>query len=320
MYLSPRPFSRVYFRMKYSMSGGISFPVLAKGRHHDGQDVQPVVQVLPVASLGDRVLQVAVGGRDHPDIDMQRFRAAEPFEPAFLQHAQQLDLDGPADLADLVQKDRSAGRPLEIPLARRAQCAGIRPLFGPEEFAFQQAFGNGSATHIHERVFLPVASCVDRPGDQALARTAFTEQQDGGIGPGDLLHAVEDVPDLGAFADDVRVGDGRRSGRCIRTPPVLLLLQRAFYGGEQLLQLHRLGQIGKGAVAHGLDGRLHGGEGRHHDDTRFRRSAGHALDQVQAVDPGHFHVREQDVELAVTGRFIGLFPVRHPRDFVPLAR
>ena len=174
-------------------------------------------------------------------------------------------------------------------------------------------------TSTNGRSLRKLLACIAR-GDQALARSALAHQKDRRIGPGDLVHPIEDVPDPGAFADDVRVGDGRRPGRGFHAPHVLLLLQRSFYGGEQLLELHRLGQVGEGAVAHGLDGRLHRGERRHHDDTRFRRGAGHALDQVQAVDPGHFHIREQHVESAAAGRFIGLLAVRHPRDLVPLAR
>ena len=45
-------------------------------------------------------------GGDDADVDLDRLRAADPFEFVQLQHTQQLDLSFGADVADLVEEDR----------------------------------------------------------------------------------------------------------------------------------------------------------------------------------------------------------------------
>ena len=57
--------------------------------------------------LFQRRAQVLVGGRDHAHVDVARHVAAEAFEFALLQHAQQLHLDRARNVANLVEKDRA---------------------------------------------------------------------------------------------------------------------------------------------------------------------------------------------------------------------
>ena len=81
---------------------------LAQRRHEDREHVQPVVEILAEFAGGNRFLQILVGGRDQADVGADRLGAAEPFEFALLQHAQQLDLRGEVQVADLVEKQRAA--------------------------------------------------------------------------------------------------------------------------------------------------------------------------------------------------------------------
>lgn len=62
-------------------------PALPERWHLERHHVEPVVQVLAEALLGDLVEQVAVGRRDHADIHAKRLRTAHALELVFLQEA-----------------------------------------------------------------------------------------------------------------------------------------------------------------------------------------------------------------------------------------
>ena len=58
-------------------------------------------------------LEVAVGGAQHAHVDLDLHLAAQPPQPALLQHAQQLGLQLDGDLAHLVEEERAAVGQLE---------------------------------------------------------------------------------------------------------------------------------------------------------------------------------------------------------------
>ena len=86
---------------------------LAQRRHADDDDAQPIVQVLPKAAFRDGLLQRHVGGRHHARRDMKRPIAADRPDLAFLEHAQQPDLQRRGRVADLVEQHGSITRLLE---------------------------------------------------------------------------------------------------------------------------------------------------------------------------------------------------------------
>ncbi len=75
---------------------------LAQRRYLQRHHLQPIEQVLAELALGNQARQVAVGRRQDAQVDLQRLFTAHALEGALLQHAQQLDLHGGRDLADLV--------------------------------------------------------------------------------------------------------------------------------------------------------------------------------------------------------------------------
>jgi alpha-D-ribose 1-methylphosphonate 5-triphosphate synthase subunit PhnL len=83
---------------------------LAQRRQLRRDHVEAVVQVLAELAAGDRLLQVAVGGRDDAHVDLARSVAADGPHLAFLQHAQQLDLQLQRHVADLVEEQRCRRR------------------------------------------------------------------------------------------------------------------------------------------------------------------------------------------------------------------
>jgi hypothetical protein len=78
--------------------------------HH----LQAIIQVAAERARFDRRLQVAIGRRDQAHIDRDGRVAAEPFDLALLQHAQQFHLNQGRDVADFVQEQRAAVRRFEL--------------------------------------------------------------------------------------------------------------------------------------------------------------------------------------------------------------
>ena len=88
---------------------------LPEGRKLDGEDAEPVVEVLAELVLSDHVLKVAVCRRYDPDVGLYRLVAADPFKDPLLQDAEELHLHLERHVAYFVQKQRSALGELEAP-------------------------------------------------------------------------------------------------------------------------------------------------------------------------------------------------------------
>ena len=85
-----------------------------KGGSRDGNDVQPVEEILAKLALDDEFFQILVRGGDDAHVDLHRVARTDALEGHFLQDAQQLGLHVEADVADLVQKQRCRRRPSRI--------------------------------------------------------------------------------------------------------------------------------------------------------------------------------------------------------------
>src|SRR5262245_21020517 len=79
----------------------------------DGKDIQPVVKVHSKTTLGDLFFEVPVGRGDNAYIGSDRLISADALELLLLKHSQQGDLHFRAQLADLIQKNRSTVRRFE---------------------------------------------------------------------------------------------------------------------------------------------------------------------------------------------------------------
>ena len=82
-------------------------------------------------------------------------------------------MHGGADVRDLVQEDGAVLRQFEQALLAAAAGAGERPFGIAEQFAFQQAFRQGTAVDGHEGRVAPGTGVVDGVGQQFLACPAF---------------------------------------------------------------------------------------------------------------------------------------------------
>ena len=80
-----------------------------QGRDGQRQYVQAIEQILAKLAVLHEVEQFAIGRRDDADIDLHRLAAANGFDRAFLQRAQQFDLCCQRQFADLVEEQRAPG-------------------------------------------------------------------------------------------------------------------------------------------------------------------------------------------------------------------
>src|SRR5580704_7735164 len=80
---------------------GYLFLALAQGRNADGDNVQPVVEVLAKGSLLQRRAQILIGCGEYTHIHLQSLGSAQPFKLAVLQNVQQFYLDRSRNIANL---------------------------------------------------------------------------------------------------------------------------------------------------------------------------------------------------------------------------
>ena len=127
--------------------------------------VEAVEQVLAEpARRATSALEVAVGGGDEADVDLER-RWSPPTRSnsPLLQHAQELGLHGRRQLADLVEEERAAVGQLEAP-GLLAVGAGEGAALVAEQLALEQRLGQRRAVERDEGAVGARAGVMDRRG------------------------------------------------------------------------------------------------------------------------------------------------------------
>src|SRR5580658_658884 len=127
------------------------------------KDVEPVVKIRPELSRSDRRPQIAIGGRQHTDVDRDGMRPSYAFEFALLQHAQKRDLSLRRDIADLIQKDGPAVRPFkaaQMPLKGSGEGASLVS----KQFGGDQGRWNRGAVYPNEWASRPMGAFMNGPG------------------------------------------------------------------------------------------------------------------------------------------------------------
>ena len=82
---------------------GDIFPALAQRRHRDRNHIEPKEKILTEFLFLHALLQVAIGGRNDPNIHFYRSVPADPLQLPFLKHAKQLGLNVWRDFTDFIQ-------------------------------------------------------------------------------------------------------------------------------------------------------------------------------------------------------------------------
>ena len=117
---------------------------MPQGRNEDGDDAEPVEQVLAKGPIAHALLQIAIGGGDDADIHADILHAADAADGLILQRPQQFRLQVGGELADFIQEERAAVGDFKQPLLLRLG-VGEGAALVPEELGFHQGFGNGRA-------------------------------------------------------------------------------------------------------------------------------------------------------------------------------
>jgi hypothetical protein len=148
----------------------------AERRHVDVEHVEPPVEVLAEAAVGDSLLEVAVGGGDEADVEAARLGGAEAAHLAFLEGAEQLGLERGGQLGDLVEEERAAVCGLEQ-AGLVAVGAGECALLVAEQLGLEQVLGQGRAVDGDEAAGA-AGQHVQCAGDELLAGAALAGDED----------------------------------------------------------------------------------------------------------------------------------------------
>src|SRR6185437_3347096 len=121
---------------------------------------QTVVEVLSQVVVGESLLEIAIGGGQNADVDLDFLLATEAADRSRFDGAQQLDLDVGWHLRHFVEEDRTAVRHLES--------AGLlvdrprkRALLVTEELVLENVLGERRAVEGEERTLRALAFGVD---------------------------------------------------------------------------------------------------------------------------------------------------------------
>src|SRR3972149_2469690 len=167
-------------------------PPPRRGGEPDLEDVQAIEEVHPESPLVDQRLHVLpVRRRNDAEIDVNGFAPAEPREGTLFEDPKELRLGGNGDLGNLVQEK---GPPIGLLDLSRPSAVGPgeRSLFVPEELRLAKAFRDGGTVEGEGRAVLPFPPPVERPCDQFLAGTAFSENEHRGVR---LRHHGDEIED-----------------------------------------------------------------------------------------------------------------------------
>ena len=143
-------------------------------------DIEAIVKVLPEPVFFDCLLQITICCRQYPHVYLYCLLTSQSADFLLLQNPQKIHLGLQADIPDLVKEESPLVGHLETASLRMlSTCKGT--LLIPEKFAFQERFGQRTATYSHKRHETAMAVAVYGLGDQFFARAALTCNQNRGI-------------------------------------------------------------------------------------------------------------------------------------------
>src|SRR5262249_35784499 len=117
------------------------------------EDFEPIVQVLAEGPIVHRLFEHLVGGGDDPEIHSNSFHSPKAIHHLVLEDAEDLGLSGKAHVPDLVEKEGSTVRQLELPwLSLGVAAADSRLGSIAKQLALEKGLGDRGAIDGHERI------------------------------------------------------------------------------------------------------------------------------------------------------------------------
>ena len=143
-------------------------------------------------AAGDFLAQLAVGGADQRNVDLDVARAAQRRHAAFLQHAQQAGLQVERHVADFIEEQGAAVRLLDLAGGPFLAGAGKGTALVTEELRLDQGFRNGGAVQRNEGRVAARAAVVEGLGQHFLAGAGFALDQDRDVAAEQAARPVDD--------------------------------------------------------------------------------------------------------------------------------
>ena len=247
---------------------------------------------------GDFGVEIGVGRRDQPDVDLARLGRSEPLELAGLDHAQQLGLLAERHVGDFVEEERAAVGELEAADAIDLR-VGERALHVAEELRLEDALGHAAGVDRHHRTVGARRHGVQRLRDQALAGAVLAGDEDVGVRRADARDDVEHRPHRRRFGEQRRVPVGhQRLVRRFELPPApdrAAQLGLRPHDRQQPLVVPRLLDEVARAAAHRLDRHVDRSPRRHHDNRQRFVGRVNPLQQVEPFFAGRRVARVVEV-------------------------
>ncbi len=280
---------------------------LTQGGNPESYRVEPVEEVIPEASVLDGILQVPVGGGDHPHIHLSCHRFPHPLEFPVLQKAEQLHLRRRGDLPDLVQENRSSVRRLKPPLPV-AHSPREGPPDMPEELALQERLGKRCAVDCEKRKAGPRTPLMNEVRQQFLPRSAFPLDQHGDGTGGHLRREVEHRFHRRAARDELARGRALPQFLPEETDLILqhVMLVDALREPAQLRVLERFLQVVECTLLDRFDSGIDRPMRRHQHHRRVGRELPDLAENLHPVDGLHLQVDEGEIECPLPHRLHGL--------------
>ena len=274
--------------------------VLAQRRHPEGDDVEPVIQVLAEQALADQLLEVVVGGGDDPHVRPHGGTAADGRVLAFLEDAQQPGLGFRRHVPDLVEEQGAAPGLFETSDGAR-DGAGKGALFVAEQFALDEFPGDGRHVDGDEGAVAPLAVVMKGACRQFLAGARFAADHDRQIRRHDPGEDAVDVLHGRGAPDQRQLLLGRLLPWFLRplTGGLLGIFEGAPHHTDKFVEVEGLGQVFEGAALGRLDRRQQGILGAHDDDAQCRADLADARYQIESVFVGHHHVGDDQIPFPV---------------------
>jgi len=154
---------------------------LAQRRQLEAGIGQAEIQILTKTPFTHHGGQVAMSRTDHLDIHTFAPRSPQRRHFAFGQHAQQAGLQVQRHVADFVEEQGAAIGLLQQPLHTFARRTGKRPGDITEQFALDQALGNGGTVQGDERPVTALALLMQLAGENFLAGPGLALHQHGQV-------------------------------------------------------------------------------------------------------------------------------------------
>ena len=227
------PFARVMGEEVEDERRDVLAPLGERG-NDDRDHVKAIIEVFAEASGGDLLGQVARGGGDDADVDLDDAGAADAGEALVGEDAQDAGLRRDRHVGDLVEEQRAAMR-----LFEEAGTDEVAALLDPEQFFLDTLGGHVGGADDDEGGRRALAPAVEQPRRDLLADPGGPDQQHAAAGRGDALQRRADAIDRRGIAGEVVVlADGLAKALDLAAQP--LRLGRARDHVEQALGLERL--------------------------------------------------------------------------------